>query len=86
MDLLAIPRDRNGSFSPLVCMVGVAVVKPAEQGRPIPNKFIFPTSSPMRRLQRVGEWIAEDCDLLVAVWDGEKARGLGGQPTGSTRS
>jgi hypothetical protein len=25
-----------------------------------------------------GKWIAEHSDLLVAVWDGEEARGLGG--------
>ncbi|GCB53633.1 hypothetical protein rerp_00410 [Rhodococcus erythropolis] len=25
-----------------------------------------------------GLWIAERCDLLIAVWDGEPARGLGG--------
>jgi hypothetical protein len=28
--------------------------------------------------EAAGKWIAEHCDLLVAVWDGENARGLGG--------
>lgn len=25
-----------------------------------------------------GEWIVDNCDLLVAAWDGQEARGLGG--------
>lgn len=25
-----------------------------------------------------GKWVAEHCDVLIAVWDGEPARGLGG--------
>ncbi|MFF3326408.1 hypothetical protein [Streptomyces sp. NPDC002889] len=25
-----------------------------------------------------GQWVAEQCEVLIAVWDGEPARGLGG--------
>jgi hypothetical protein len=28
--------------------------------------------------RRVGLWVAENCDVLIAIWNGNKARGVGG--------
>lgn len=37
--------------------------------------FLVPTDA---AYQAAGRWIAEHSDLLIAVWDGQPARGLGG--------
>ncbi|MEU9451556.1 hypothetical protein [Streptomyces sp. NPDC048277] len=35
-------------------------------------------SSPEAAYDAAGRWVADHCDLLVAVWDGRPARGRGG--------
>jgi hypothetical protein len=39
----------------------------------------LPYANPSERaFDAAGQYVAEHCDLLVAVWDGREARGLGG--------